>query len=290
MSETTEIKRSALIAAAKELNTLLDPDPKIKTVGVKTDELTKAIVVAASLLASGDALTTETHTVLCALEVELPEDLVVSADDATDEDADDAPEEKPEMEIKREDLVALIEEMNKVMDLDPAIEASEKSSIDGLKKLIHDNCYDKGECQVFDTDKFSPEAWETLTALGVRPVVTKKAKDKPAKAEKTEKPAKAGKTEKPAKAEKTKKEKAEKPAATKKGATDYTRSHALIDALKGAAGTREEIVDRADSLFVDSGGKTNQNVSNYMFGYVMPSLKILGIVRQTGKDFEWSGK
>ena len=209
----SELKRPELIAAAKELNTLLDPDPKIKTVGTKTDDLTKAIIKAASLLDKGDALTTETHTILCALEVELPEGLVIAAADADDENGDDAPEEKkPEPVIEREDLLALIGEMNKVMDLDPAIEASEKSSIDGLKKLIHDNCYDKGECQVFDTDKFSAEAWETLTVLGVRPVVTKKAKDKPAKAEKTEKPAKAGKekAEKPAKPEKVKKEKKEK--------------------------------------------------------------------------------
>jgi len=207
----SEPKRPELIAAAKELNTLLDPDPKIKTVGVKTDELTKAIVVAAGLLDKGDSLTTETHAVLCALEVELPEGLVIAAADADDENGDNAQEEKkPEPAIEREDLVALIEEMNKVMDLDPAIEASEKSSIDGLKKLIHDNCYDKGECQVFDTDKFSPEAWETLTVLGVRPVVTKKAKDKPAKAEKAEKPAKAGKAEKAEKPAKAKKEKKEK--------------------------------------------------------------------------------
>jgi len=212
----SELKRPELIAAAKELNALLDPDPKIKTVGVKTDELTKAIVVAAGLLDKGDSLTTETHAVLCALEVELPEGLVIAAADADDDDDDDdSVKKKPEPAIEREDLVALIEEMNKVMDLDPAIEASEKSSIDGLKKLIHDNCYDKGECQVFDTDKFSPEAWEVLTALGVRPVVTKKAKDKPekaGKAEKTEKPAKAGKekAEKPAKPEKVKKEKKEK--------------------------------------------------------------------------------
>jgi len=97
--------------------------------------------------------------------------------------------------------------MNTVMDLEPAIEANEKSSIDGLKKLIHGNCYDKGECQVFDTDKFSAEAWETLTALGVQAVVTKKAKDKSTKAEKAEKPAKASKSkDKPAKAEKAKKD------------------------------------------------------------------------------------
>jgi len=201
----SEPKRPELIAAAKELNTLLDPDPKIKTVGVKTDELTKAIVVAAGLLDKGDSLTTETHAVLCALEIELPEGLVIAAADAGDENGDDVPEEKkPEPMIEREDLVSLIEEMNKVMDLDPAIEASEKSSIDGLKKLIHDNCYDKGECQVFDTDKFSAEAWEVLTALGVQAVITKKAKDKPAKAEK---PAKAGKgKDKPVKAEKAKKD------------------------------------------------------------------------------------
>jgi len=86
----SELKRPELIAAAKELNALLDPDPKIKTVGVKTNELTKAIVVAAGLLDKGDSLTTETHAVLCALEVELPEGLVIAAD-AGEEAGDDAP-------------------------------------------------------------------------------------------------------------------------------------------------------------------------------------------------------
>ena len=50
-----------------------------------------------------------------------------------------------------------------------------------------------------------------MTVLGVRPVITKKAKDKPAKAEKAEKAEKASKAEKadkPAKAEEIKKEKA----------------------------------------------------------------------------------
>ncbi len=202
MSET-KIERAALLAAAKELNTLLDPDPKIKTVGVKTDGLIAAIKTAASLLADGDALTAETHDVLCALKINLPEALVVaSGTDINEDDEPAAPEAPADIELEREDYANLIDEMNKVMELDPAIEYDDDTTDDGLKAKIKANCYDKGECQVFDTDKFSSEAWGVLKALGVQAIVTKKAKaEKPAKAEKAAKPAK----EKPAKADKVKK-------------------------------------------------------------------------------------
>ena len=56
------------------------------------------------------------------------------------------------------------------------------------------------------------------------------------------------------------------------------------------SGTREEIVAIADTLFIQHGGNTNQNVSNYMFGYVVQSLKIIGQVEQSGKIFSWIEK
>jgi len=61
----------------------------------------------------------------------------------------------------------------------------------------------------------------------------------------------------------------------------------LIDALKAGSGSREGVVSLSDKLFVEKGGKTNPNVANYMFGYVVPSLKIIGTVTQEGKIFTW---
>lgn len=103
--------------------------------------------------------------------------------------------------------------------------------------------------------------------------------------EKTEKPA-PKKAAKPApKKAKKKSEKKVESAEKKEG---YTRSHALLDALKAVgSGGRDEVVQHSDGLFVKAGGKTNTNVANYMFGYVMPSLIILGHVKKEGKNFIW---
>ena len=84
-----------------------------------------------------------------------------------------------------------------------------------------------------------------------------------------------------------KKKAGEKKESSKKIKLAYTRSHALIDSLQKGAATREEMVKLADVLFVENGGKTNENVSNYMFGYVVPSLLILGLVVKTGNTFSW---
>ena len=200
-----DIKRTDLIACAVELNGLLDPDPKIKTVGIKTDDLIKAITKAAGLIEEGDKISETTSDMLITLEIKIPEGVIV---EATDDPADEA--KAADGELGLEDLISLAKQMNDIMALAPAIEVADESTFDELKAVILENCYDGKDCQIYATDEFSAENWVTLKSLGIVPVTedgvpaeeapAKKGKDKVGK----EKPAKekAEKKEKPAKKEK----------------------------------------------------------------------------------------
>lgn len=205
-----DIKRTDLIACAVELNGLLDPEPKIKTVGIKTEELIKAITKAAGLIEEGDKISEATSDMLITLEIEIPEGVVVSGDE------EDSSEEEGKTELGLEDLISLAKQMNNVMALAPAIEVAGEETFDELKEIILENCYDGKECQIYSTDEFTAENWLTLKSLGIIPITedgapveeapAKKGKDKAGKEKtsKTEKPAKekAEKKEKPAKKEK----------------------------------------------------------------------------------------
>jgi len=286
---SVEVKRAELIACANELNTVLDLDPKIKVVAVKTDALIEAIMAGAKLLVADDEITQEAIETLTALKIDLPEGL--GAEQEEQEKTGEV--ETPGTEPTVEQMIILIDEMNTVLNLDPQIETADKMAC-VLKADIMQNCYDKGECQIFPEDNFTPEAWATLKVLGVNPVV-EEVEDKPPVTEKKKPeektPAPEPKKDKKSSSKPTSKKTAEKPPKTahhaKKVVEAYTRSHALIDALQAGSGTREEIVAASDKLFVKNGGATNTNVANYMFGYVMPSLKILNIVEQDGKTFTW---
>jgi len=63
----------------------------------------------------------------------------------------------------------------------------------------------------------------------------------------------------------------------------YTRSNALIDALKMGKNTKKELVENANKLYVENGGSDNSNVAKALLGYVMPSLLILGIIKEIEK-------
>ena len=200
-----DIKRTDLIACATQLNALLDPDPKIKTVGIKTEDLIKAITKAAGLIEEGDKISEATSDMLITLEIKIPEGVIV---EATDDPADEAKAANGELSL--EDLISLAKQMNDIMALAPAIEVADESTFDELKAVILENCYDGKDCQIYATDEFSAENWVTLKSLGIVPVTedgvpaeeapAKKGKDKVGK-EKAAKE-KAEKKEKPAKKEK----------------------------------------------------------------------------------------
>ena len=265
-----EVKRNALIAAANELNTLLDADPKIKTVAVKTEKLIDDIKAAAALVEKGDTITEATNDVFIILGIEMPAGVKIDetgnegGEDAqpiepeetedelgegSDEGAPETPypgtEEKEIFQLTVENLVALAGEMNDVMNLAPPIEVIEDDAFDDIKAVILENCYDGKECQVYATDKFSDAAWMTLKEIGVIPVdedgkpVEVKKEEKPVKESKEskepkKKAEKPSKTEKKEKAEKKTAEKAEKPASTpkKEKSAKYTRVMAICETIK----------------------------------------------------------
>lgn len=70
-----------------------------------------------------------------------------------------------------EELQALADEMNEVMGLDPAIEYDDETDIEDLKIEILNNCFDEDDnCEIYTTDEFSEESWDTFKKLNVDPV------------------------------------------------------------------------------------------------------------------------
>ncbi len=122
----------------------------------------------------------------------------------------------------------------------------------------------------------APSPAKKTTAKKVTPAVKEKATTKKAKTPVTKKTT-------------ATKEKLKAPAKKGSAAPAYTRSHALVDAIK-KGGDRKTIVAFSDDLFVKNGGSTNNNVANYMFGYCLPSLIIVGVVTKS-KDgiFAYNG-
>lgn len=190
--------------------------------------------------------------------------------------------------IDRKQLLALGAEFNTLVFEGSEVEYEEMGD-EALEAQIRQDC-----TEIDPRDAFSDEAkaiiaeldieieWAAAPAKAEKPAGAKKAAPKKAAGEKVEKPVAAPKAKKETAPAKEKRAKAD---------SGYTRSNALVDALEANPGdTREQIVAAADKLYVKNGGNTNPNVSNYMFGYVVPSLLILGIVKQEGKAFTWIGK
>lgn len=249
-----EFKLTELVLVGKELNVLLDPKPKIKTVAVKPANLIEAIKVAAELLEDGDMLTEATHGVLVDMEVELPAGIVVN-DEAEDEGAEDE-----ETEISLEDLISLAREMNDIMKLAPAIDVKE-GDFDVLKAAVMENCYDDAGCQIYETDEFTASSWATLKTLGIIPVNEDGVSQPTSPAPKEEKKGKGNKkekTEKPAKKEK----------APKKGkAENAPKGPGVIKSIVAAIKddgpiTKEEILDKLVKLFPDRDAEAMKKTIN----------------------------
>ena len=259
-----DIKRTDLIACAVELNTQLDPDPNIKTVGIKTEDLIKAITKAAGLIEEGDKISESTSDMLITLEIKIPEGVIVeTADDPADEI------KAADGELDLEVLISLAKQMNDIMALAPAIEVADESTFDELKAVILENCYDGKDCQIYAADEFSAENWVTLKSLGIVPVTedgtpaeevpVKKGKDKVGK----EKPAK---TEKPAKekAEKAeKKEKKEKPAKKEKEVKGPGVIKTIVSTIKDHGPiTKEQILEKLVKAFPERDAEAMKKTIN----------------------------
>jgi hypothetical protein len=207
------------------------------------------------------------------------------------------PKKAAEPIVTQEELLTLGEEMNTLLFPGEEVDFSEMSA-DEITAQI------KADAENIDgKDQFSDDSKATLAAIGIEiewAKLTPTQREKAAVQKDTlAKKAAAAKKEAPAKKEKATGEKRQPPVHEKEAAPakkesavkedTYTRSHALLDALKASSGTtRESIVAESNKLFMKNGGTDNMNVANYMFGYVVPSLQILGVVAKDGKNFRWT--
>jgi hypothetical protein len=61
----------------------------------------------------------------------------------------------------------------------------------------------------------------------------------------------------------------------------YTRIQSVADALRGGAGTREEILDRADNLYVQHGGTSNRKETAWALMHSRATLLAFGFATET---------
>ena len=253
MSEKETVTRGELVKAAKELNDVLFEEGDAQRIDVKANAkvLDQKIREASTLLADDDEMSEETIATLKTIGADLPESMGGSASGAEDgdEDNDNTPEPEPEP----------AEKIDTTAQVKSAKVAKKVSELQAIAK-----------------------------EMGVRiapPFLKDLKKCRDYVVEKLQKLATEGR---PVKKEKVKKE---KKTGGKRGrrldANAYTRSHALVDALK-KGGTRDDIVKYSDELFVEKGGKSNTNVANYMFGYVYNTLLIIGQISEADGVFSWN--
>ena len=111
-TEAVKIKRSELINAAKELNTLLEPDPEIE-VGAPSEELIPILVAAKELLEDGDKISAATQKVLDNLPKEVEpagETAWAEAEEAEPEPEKEEPEATTEVAPEKEETPEPVKE------------------------------------------------------------------------------------------------------------------------------------------------------------------------------------
>lgn len=166
-------------------------------------------------------------------------------------------------------LAEVASDLSKAMDFEKPIETGDKVT----KAQIIDDLKEAGK-ELLPKDKISDLSQEVLIFLKVElPKPKEPVSDKTGKI--------TGKTE--AKratkaAEKDKKVEPKLPEKMVEKTKKYTRSNALIDAFGKDVKTKTDLIKAANIIYIDNGGADNLNVAKALFGYVMPSLLILGVV------------
>jgi hypothetical protein len=199
-----------------------------------------------------------------------------------------------------EELQATATEFNAAFGMDLAIDIELPE--EELKAALVNDAGVVEAAEWRNTEGVSDESWAVLEAIGAGPAKVeaapatkgksagKKAEKAPATKSVAEKsPAKAKATPVKKSEGKTKEETKKAAATPAKSRSEYTRSHALIDALK-IGGTKKEVSQKADEFFHDHGGEQNERVSAYMFNYVVPAFVIAGAVVKKDDHFSWTGK
>ncbi len=190
----------------------------------------------------------------------------------------------------------IAEEFNDVMKLTPPIRSNPGREGDLVYKDIVDESKEIDLSK--DDGKFSSDVVAFLKQEGLWPGSEKIKKDVEHLVDKT-KPIEKGenkvgtKTAKKKKAVKKSKKKAAKKKAAKKSVekktskpkSTYTRSHALVAALK-KGGTRKVIIELSNSLYVEKGGENKINIATNCFSLSMPVLILLNVMEKENNIYK----
>lgn len=256
--KTKQPNREALEALAREMNEVMGLEPAIKISKKLDDEslIEKIKAEAEGQIYASDfeedseddekvVFTEEAAETLKALGIEVAEDEV--SEDSEEEEQEEPEDIEDEEEEEEEEPAPKKGAKGKKVDVEE--EEKPKKSAKGKK------------------EEAKPAKGKGKKAEPEEEIEDEEEEEKPAK-----KPSKGAK-EAPKKAAKGK-AKAEPKKAKK---IKYTRSEALVDALKffKKGATKKEIVEKSDELYVAQGGDSGMVVSEAMFRYGVPILLLL---------------
>lgn len=207
------MKKSELVKAAKEINTIIEPPIDVK---LGTDELEAELLEASEAVSEEDGLSEETMDILAQIQAKYADE---EEEDADEEDAD---EEEVEEDEEADD---------------------EDEDDEGVNEEGEDGDESSEDEDVEDGDDVEEE--EEEDEIEVLPI-PKKGKGK-GKA-KEEKPAKAPKAEKPAKSDKPKKTRDE----IFKGNKTATRIEFFIDLINEGRYSKKDLIELAAKQFPDA--------------------------------------
>lgn len=201
----------------------------------------------------------------------------------------------------RDELVALTEELNNILGLEPPIKVSKKMTdeelIEKIKEIATDNVYESDCKALSDEDVegehfYSEDAVKVFGMLGIEiaagsPPEASEVEEEPEVEEKA--PAK-DKKEKAAPAEKPAKEKKEKAPAKEKVAR-YSRANAFADAVVKTKADKkavklDDLADAANSIYMEKGNKDNIKEAKWYQGTVVPALVAMGVAEVSDGSFK----
>jgi len=205
----------------------------------------------------------------------------------------------------REELTALVEELNSVLGLDPALAVTKKMSdediIEKIKGIAENNVYETDFEAVDDNDEegvhYYSEASKRVFGIlqievtpGAPPAAYEEIVEEVEKVVEETKPAKTSKKEKATPVEKAPaKEKKEKP--VKVASERYTRANAFADAIKELKADKKavdlnKLAETANEIYIGKGNKDNLKEAKWYQSTVIPALVILGFAESKDVGFQ----
>lgn len=215
------MKKSELVKAAKEINTIIEPPIDVK---LGTDELEAELLEASEAVSEEDGLSEETMDILAQIQAKYADE---EEEDADEEDAD---EEEVEGDEEADDE-------------DEDDEGVNEEGEDGDESDEDEDDEDGDDVEEEEEDEEEEDEIEVL------PITKKgKGKAKEEKPAKKEKPAKAPKAEKPAKSDKPTKTKDE----IFGGNKTVTRIEFFIDLINEGRYSKKDLIELAAKQFPDA--------------------------------------